>query len=194
MSIAWICSRKNWDLFLKKKGAEGCFGVAAQGKGCFLCPTNGRLSFLSRLCKKEGSVNNTRLLPHAKMLLVPMNFFPCQVDYALEETFWLGKCEFSPLIKSFLILRGRDTRIDFLWLAWFALWQLWLVYVAWWSCWVFWLWKQKWRTFHSFQKEELGEIVAKIMERTARRQFEGWHLLFGEYLWGWTTLKVHYGR
>ena len=72
---------------LKKNGAEGCFGVAPQGKGCFLCPTNGRLPFLSRLCKKEGSVNNTRLLPHAKMLLVPMNFFPCQVDYALEETF-----------------------------------------------------------------------------------------------------------
>ena len=72
---------------LKKNGPEGCFGVAPQGKGCFLCPTNGRLPFLSRLCKKEGSVNNTRLLPHAKMLLVPMNFFPCQVDYALEETF-----------------------------------------------------------------------------------------------------------
>ena len=101
MSIAWICSRKNWDLFFKKNGAEGCFGVAAQGKGCFLCPTNGRLSFLSRLCKKEGSLNNTRLLPHAKMLLVPMNFFPCQVDYALEETFRLGKCEFWPLIKFF---------------------------------------------------------------------------------------------
>ena len=23
-----------------KIGAEGSFGVAAQGKGCFLCPTN----------------------------------------------------------------------------------------------------------------------------------------------------------
>ena len=27
------------------------------------------------LCKKGGSVGNTRLLPHAKLLLVPMNCF-----------------------------------------------------------------------------------------------------------------------
>ena len=40
---------------------------------------------LSRLGKKGGSVGNTRLLPHAKMLLVPMNCFLCGVDYALEE-------------------------------------------------------------------------------------------------------------
>ena len=43
---------------------------------------------LSRLGKKGGSVGNTRLLPHAKMLLVPMNCFLCRVDYddyALEE-------------------------------------------------------------------------------------------------------------
>ena len=32
-----------------------------------------------------GSVGNTRLLPHAKMLLVPMNYFLCRADYALEE-------------------------------------------------------------------------------------------------------------
>ena len=35
--------------------------------------------------QKRGSVENTRLLPHAKMLLVPMNSFLCRVDYALEE-------------------------------------------------------------------------------------------------------------
>ena len=73
-------------------------------------PCNGRQSLLSRLCKKGGSVENTRLLPHAKMLLVPMNFFPCQVDYALEETFWLGKCEFWPLINFFYIFREVVTR------------------------------------------------------------------------------------
>ena len=46
-------------------------------------PCNGR----SHLAKKAGSVGNTRLLPHAKMLLVPMNQFLCRVDYASEETF-----------------------------------------------------------------------------------------------------------
>ena len=48
-------------------------------------PCNGRPSLLSRLAKKEGSVGNTRLLPHAKMLLIPMNSFLCRVDFALEE-------------------------------------------------------------------------------------------------------------
>ena len=48
-------------------------------------PCNGRPSLLSRLAKKEGSVGNTRLLPHAKMLLIPMNCFLCRVEYALEE-------------------------------------------------------------------------------------------------------------
>ena len=48
-------------------------------------PCNGRPSLLSRLGKKGGWVGNTRLLPHAKMLLVPMNCFLCRVDYALEE-------------------------------------------------------------------------------------------------------------
>ena len=46
---------------------------------------NGRQSLLSRLCKTGGSVDSTRLLPHAKMLLLPMNCFLCWVDYALEE-------------------------------------------------------------------------------------------------------------
>ena len=90
-----------------KIGAEGSFGVATQGKGCFLCstnltkalfirclfmervlqvPCNGRPSLLSRLAKKGGSVGNTRLsIPHAKMLLVPLNCFLCRVDFALEE-------------------------------------------------------------------------------------------------------------
>ena len=39
---------------------------------------------------------------------------------------------------------------------------------------------KKWRTFHSFQEEELGEIIAKNMATTARTQLEGRHLLFGE--------------
>ena len=30
------------------------------------------------------------------------------------------------------------------------------------------------------------------MKRTGRRQLEGRHLLFGEYLRSWTNLNVHY--
>ena len=48
-------------------------------------PSNGRPSLLSRLSKREGSVGNTRLLPLAKMMLVPINCSLCPVDYCLEE-------------------------------------------------------------------------------------------------------------
>ena len=53
---------------------------------------------------------------------------------------------------------------------------------------------KKWRTFHLFQEQELGEKMAKNMARTARRQLKGRHLLFGEYLRSWTNLNVHYRR
>ena len=53
---------------------------------------------------------------------------------------------------------------------------------------------EKWRTFHSFQEQELGENIAKSMARTATRQLEGRHLLFGEYLPSWKNLNVHYRR
>ena len=40
----------------------------------------------------------TRLLLYAKMLLVPISFFLCAVDYSLEgSTFSLSKCDFSRL-------------------------------------------------------------------------------------------------
>ena len=40
----------------------------------------------------------TRLLPHAKMLLLPVSCFLCWVDYALEgSTFSPSKCDFSRL-------------------------------------------------------------------------------------------------
>ena len=58
---------------------------------------------------KRGSEGNTRLLPHAKMLLVPMNFFLRRVDYALEENVLT---EFDST--DYSILRGRDAHIDFL--------------------------------------------------------------------------------
>ena len=39
-----------------------------------------------------------RHLPHAKIRLVPISFFLCWVDYALEgSTFSLSKCDFSRL-------------------------------------------------------------------------------------------------
>ena len=51
---------------------------------------------LAILAIKAGG-KATRLLPHAKMLLVPIKFFClCWVDYALEgSTFSLSKCDFS---------------------------------------------------------------------------------------------------
>ena len=46
---------------------------------------------------KTKSVGNTRLLAHAKMLLVLMNFFLWRVDYTWRKTFWLSKCDFCRL-------------------------------------------------------------------------------------------------
>ena len=40
---------------------------------------------------KTGSVGNNGLLPHAKMLLVPMIFFLWWVDYAMEENVLTGQ-------------------------------------------------------------------------------------------------------
>ena len=46
----------------------------------------------------KGGGRPTHLLPHAKMLLVPISFFPCWVDNALESSaFSLSKCDFSSL-------------------------------------------------------------------------------------------------
>ena len=47
----------------------------------------------------------TSLLPHAKMLLVPIRFFFWRVDYAPANVI-LAAC---------FTLRGHDTLIDFLW-------------------------------------------------------------------------------
>ena len=43
-------------------------------------------------------------------------------------------------------------------------------------------------TFYSFHQQEIGARLANNIARTARRQLEGRHLLFGEYLRSWTTL------
>ena len=105
MLIAWICSQELG--FVLKSEQREALELLLRGKDIFCVlptgfdksliyqivfmqrvlkgPYNGRPSLLSRLTKKGGSVGNTRLLPHAKMLLVPMNCFLCRVDYALEE-------------------------------------------------------------------------------------------------------------
>ena len=47
----------------------------------------------------KGGGRPTRLLPHAKMVLVHISFFFCWVDYVLGgSTFSLSKCDFSRLI------------------------------------------------------------------------------------------------
>ena len=67
------------------------------------------------------SVGNTRLLPHAKMLLVPMNFFLWQVDYTWRKTFWLSKCDFCRLFhaerswhafSAVIVVCGRHDLLD----------------------------------------------------------------------------------
>ena len=48
--------------------------------------------------KRPGGGRPTRLLLHAKMLLVPISFFLCGADYSLEgSAFSLSKCDFSRL-------------------------------------------------------------------------------------------------
>ena len=57
----------------------------------------GLLRVCASLLPIKGGGRPTRLLPHAKMLLIPIKFFfLCWVDYALEgSTFSLSKCDFS---------------------------------------------------------------------------------------------------
>ena len=40
---------------------------------------------------------------------------------------------------------------------------------------------QNGRTFYSFHKEEIGELLAKNVARTARKQLSGQHLLLKKY-------------
>ena len=89
-----------WDLFENRSrrkfwsccSAERMFSVSYQQPYLLdVCSCKAFFKFCgtadshSRLCKKGGSVENTRLLAHAKMMLVPMNCFLCRVDYTLKE-------------------------------------------------------------------------------------------------------------
>ena len=61
---------------------------------------------------------------------------------------------------------------------------------TWGRGWVVLLVRTKWRncrrTFYSFH----GEILSKNIARTARRQLDGQHLLFGVYLQTWADLNL----
>ena len=48
----------------------------------------------------------------------------------------------------------------------------------------------KWWNVSLLSQEEVGKLLAKNIERTARRQLDGGHLLFGEYLQNWRTLYL----
>ena len=138
MLIAWICSQELG--FVLKSEQREALELLLRGKDVFrVLPTgfdksliyqmwftqrvrqvlfNGRPSLLSCLAKKGGSVGNTRLSPHAKMLLVPMDCFLCRVDYALEENVLTVQSRIlAAYLKIYFILTGRDTHIDFLWSA-----------------------------------------------------------------------------
>ena len=52
-----------------------------------------------------------------------MNCFLCRVDYTLEENVLTEQMWILAAYLIYFILRGRDTHIDFLWSAWFALWR-----------------------------------------------------------------------
>ena len=46
-------------------------------------------------------------------------------------------------------------------------------------------------TFQTFREEKIAKLLPKNIARTARIQFEKWHLLFKEYLLDWTSPHVH---
>ena len=46
-------------------------------------------------------------------------------------------------------------------------------------------------TIHTFREEKIAKLLPKSIARTARIQFEKWHLLFREYLRDWTSPHVH---
>ena len=68
----------------------------------------------------KGGGRPTRRLPHAKMLLVPISFFLCWVNYALKgSTFSVNKC----LVSHWEVMAHISIYCGFcLWSAGFALW------------------------------------------------------------------------
>ena len=83
---AWICSQELG--FVLKSEQREALELLLRGKDVFCVLRTGFDKSLiyqmfvhakkSSVAKKGGSVGITRLLPHAKMLLGPMNCFLCQ--------------------------------------------------------------------------------------------------------------------
>ena len=76
-----------FSVFYQQDSAKALFIICLFMQRVLHGQCNGR----SRLAKKAESVGNTRLLPHTKMLLIPMNSLLCRVDYALEENVLTGQ-------------------------------------------------------------------------------------------------------
>ena len=88
MLIAWICSQELG--FVLKSEQREALELLLRGKDVFcVLPTGFDKSLIyqmfvdakscsSSVAKKGGSVGITRLLPHVKMLLGPMNCFLCR--------------------------------------------------------------------------------------------------------------------
>ena len=76
-----------------------------------MCYINSIIIIIIYSVKKGGSVGNALPLPHAKMLLVPMNCFLWLVDNALDENVLT---EQMWIFAAYFILRDHDTHIDFL--------------------------------------------------------------------------------
>ena len=77
----------------------------------YKCYINSIIIIIIYSVKKGGSVGNALPLPHAKMLLVPMNCFLWLVDNALDENILT---EQMWIFAAYFILRDHDTHIDFL--------------------------------------------------------------------------------
>ena len=60
----------------------------------------------------KGGGRPTRLLLHAKMLLIPINFSLCGVDYSLEGSSFSIT---NVILAACFTLRGHGTHIDLLW-------------------------------------------------------------------------------
>ena len=63
---------------------------------------------------------------------------------------------------------------------------------AWGQGWLVLVLNTKWRTFHSFHEEEIDELSAKNIARTAKRQLDERHPLFGAKYWYLLTCRKTY--
>ena len=110
MLIAWICSQELG--FVLKSEQREALELLLRGKDVFcVLPTGFDKSLIYRMFvhakSSSSSVQRPTVIvisPHANMPLVPMNFFLCRVDYALEENV------FEPPGRNELTVWKKDSR------------------------------------------------------------------------------------